>query len=251
MSRAIELRNGKAKKALRAKRGEPLPRAIARIRRERTTLARRGWVLAGNADLGPGTEAPIVLTPAERRLLARVPSSIFDRRELAAMLAEPGDYSGGVAFVRGARVVHGDLDGARYAALVVFGDLDVQGVLTQLDEEPVVIVTGDLKARDLIVTGALFVGGDLSVEGTAYFEGTHGGARVGGNVRAASVVLDALSLEVGKKVRAPVLAREPELLHPRALRKAAIRPWPVGVEADAFPHFRDVEARLLLGLPPR
>jgi len=227
------------------------PRAIGRIRRERTTLARRGWGLAGNADLGPGTEAPIVLTPAERRHLARVPSSLVDRRELAAMLAEPSDYSGGVAFVRGSRAVRGDLDGARYAAIVVLGDLEVRGVFTQLDEEPVVIVTGDLTARDLIVTGGFYVGGDLSVEGTAYFEGSHGGAHVGGHVRAASIVLDALSLEVGKKVRGPVFAREPELLHPRALRKAGVMPWPFAEGADALPHFRDVEARLLLGLPIR
>lgn len=251
MARGLELRREKERATLRLAPGESPVRGLARVRREWSKHKKLGYDLRGNVDLGSGTEAPIALTASERRLLARVPASVFDRRELAAMLASPEDYSGGVAFVRGSRGVRGDLDASRYAALVVFGDLEVKGVLTQLAEEPVVIVTGDLRARDLIVTGGFFVGGDLDVRGTAYFEGNHGDAHVGGDVRAKSVVLDALALRVGGAITAPVLAREPELLHPRGLRKAAVRPWPVADGADAFPHFREVELRMLLGLPIR
>ena len=105
-------------------------------------------------------------------------------------------------------VMPGDLDTAkrRLALLVVRGDLTVDGCFADsLNPESVVIVTGNLRARRLVSTGYLEVHGDVIVEEEAVFFGNESCAAIGGDLRAAFVLSQQHTLDLGGRVHAPLV----------------------------------------------
>jgi hypothetical protein len=104
-----------------------------------------------------------------------------------AGLAELADYESDILVVDGDLRVGGDLDlkNEGIYVLVVRGDLVVDGVYRDYDDpESYLLVTGTMKARDVITAGWLEVHGDLEVTGRLVGDYNDCAAYIRGNVRA-------------------------------------------------------------------
>ena len=93
------------------------------------------------------------------------------------------------------------------ALLVVHGDLVVNGLFEDcLDQESVVVVTGDLRARNLISEGWLEVHGDVRVEGCAVFDHNYCTAEIFGGLSAGFIFTRYHHVEVHGQVIASLVA---------------------------------------------
>ncbi|WP_406500072.1 hypothetical protein OG936_36710 [Streptomyces sp. NBC_00846] len=91
--------------------------------------------------------------------------------------------------------------------LVVHGDLAVSGLLEDcLDPESLIVVTGDLRAGNLITEGWLEVQGNVTIDGCVLFEDNDCSARIVGNLTAGLIFTKYHHVEVGGQVTAPLIA---------------------------------------------
>lgn len=91
--------------------------------------------------------------------------------------------------------------------LVVHGDLAVHGLFEDcLDPESVVVVTGDLRAGNVITKGWLEVGGDLAVAGHVLFDDNDCSAEIFGDITAGFVFTKYHHVEAHGRVVAPLIA---------------------------------------------
>ncbi|WP_405720534.1 hypothetical protein [Streptomyces sp. NBC_00046] len=88
-------------------------------------------------------------------------------KHVTAALDQIDDYTADIGFVDGDLHIPGDLDLAQEGVylLVVLGDLVVGGVYGDGDDpESFLLVTGNMRARDIVTAGWLEVHGDLSTD---------------------------------------------------------------------------------------
>lgn len=91
--------------------------------------------------------------------------------------------------------------------LVVHGDLVVGGLLEDcLDPESLIVVTGDLRAGNLITEGWLEVQGGVTVDGCVLFEDNDCIAHIVGDLTAGLIFTQYHHVEVGGQVTAPLIA---------------------------------------------
>ncbi len=122
-----------------------------------------------------------------RHLIPMVPARSFAIEELDEFVAQPDGFGAAdVCLHEGDLHVDGDLDTAKpwMVLLVVRGNLTVTGAFLGDHHDAItrVIVTGDMRARDVVTAGLLSVHGDLSVERSLIGDDNHGRAIVGGDV---------------------------------------------------------------------
>lgn len=130
-----------------------------------------------------------------------------------AWAAGPGYYPEDVdvLFHDGDLRIDGDLrtgvEPRRIGMLVVHGDLIVGGLLEDsLDPESLIVVTGDLRAGNLITEGWLEVQGDVVIDGCVLFEDNECSAHVLGDLTAGLIFTKYHHVEVGGRVIAPLIA---------------------------------------------
>jgi len=99
-------------------------------------------------------------------------------------LDDPESYEGGVFLHEGDLQVNGDfkVDEQGALLLIVQGDLDVSGLFQDWSEFGILIVTGNLRARDIVTSGNLRVGKNLEAEKAVIGDYNDGGAGIGGNL---------------------------------------------------------------------
>ncbi|MEU9620601.1 hypothetical protein ACIQWV_32795 [Streptomyces sp. NPDC098085] len=107
-------------------------------------------------------------------------------KRVTAALDEIDDYTADVWFVDGDLHIPGDLELAHECAylLIVLGDLVVDGVYGDSDDpESFLLVTGNMRVRDVVTAGWLEVHGDLSTD-RLIGDYNDCGADIGGDVHA-------------------------------------------------------------------
>ncbi|MEU5164002.1 hypothetical protein AB0G74_30910 [Streptomyces sp. NPDC020875] len=107
-------------------------------------------------------------------------------RRLTEALDEFEDHIGDLRLVEGDLRISGDLDltRERVGLLMVLGDLVVDGAYADSDDpESFLLVTGDMRARDVVTAGWLEVHGDLST-GCLIGDYNDCSASIGGDVSA-------------------------------------------------------------------
>ncbi|MFF3959715.1 hypothetical protein ACFYY1_42105 [Streptomyces sp. NPDC001890] len=112
--------------------------------------------------------------------------SDYKIKRVTAALDEIDDYTADVWFVDGDLHITGDLDLADESVylLVVLGDLVVDGAYGDADyPESFLLVTGNMRARDVVTGGWLEVHGDLSTD-RLIGDYNDCGAYIGGDVHA-------------------------------------------------------------------
>jgi hypothetical protein len=112
--------------------------------------------------------------------------SDYKTGRVCAMLDDFEDHTGDVWFAEGDLHIPGDLDLTREGVwlLIVLGDLTVGGVYGDSDEpESFSLVTGHMRARDVVTAGWLEVHGDLSTD-RLIGDYNDCGAHIGGDVHA-------------------------------------------------------------------
>jgi hypothetical protein len=104
-----------------------------------------------------------------------------------------------------------DLDAQSIRAILALGNLTVGGAIANLDAEdgPLLLVGGDLRARDVIKRGAaIVVLGDLSVSGTLFCDYSAAPLMTGGGVSSALIVLNDFELMAGGTVSGQLISSE-------------------------------------------
>ncbi|MFT5353754.1 MAG: hypothetical protein ACI9KE_000954, partial [Polyangiales bacterium] len=121
-----------------------------------------------------------------------------------------GDYDGATFKVfEGNLVVKGDLNLDSEGSIAVLGDLEVKGTIGNYDGDsgPALIVTGNLKAKNVVAGGSeMKVQGDVTLGNGLYAFYNHGQVSIGGDLSAKGVLCSDHSVGVDGKVVAPVLA---------------------------------------------
>ena len=110
----------------------------------------------------------------------------YTRECATAALDEIEDYTGDIWFADGNLDIPGDLEltKERVFLLIVLGDLTVGGLYGDDDDpESIALVTGDMRARDVVTAGWLEVHGDLSTD-RLIGDYNDCGAYIGGDIRA-------------------------------------------------------------------
>jgi len=180
------------------------------------------------------------LTAKELREMAK----LVKRSELTEMARSMDDYDGDAFVWDGDLVVDGDfrLADADVTWLVVQGDLTVEGLYDAPDEHSFVIVTGSLRAADIITASSLDVMGDVEA-GVVIGDYNDGGAHVRGDLRARLFAPTDHPFRVAGKVRA-----EHVLADGRGKPKKGETAWDDLPLVEPFT-LDDVLGRLRAGLP--
>ena len=132
--------------------------------------------------------------------------------ELPAIEADygPGSRYGSIRFFEGKLVIKGDLDLDEQGSIVVLGDLEVKGSIRNLDGDfgPLLMVSGELKAKNLVAGGSeIHVGGGAIIGNAVYGHYNHGTLLIAGDLKAKGVLCNDHSISVAGKIVAPVLCR--------------------------------------------
>ncbi|MGW2045869.1 hypothetical protein ACWCPF_11880 [Streptomyces sp. NPDC001858] len=146
-------------------------------------------------------------------------------KHVTAGLDEIEDYESDVRLVDGDLHVRGDLDlhQERAYLLVVLGDLVVDGGYADYDDpESYLLVTGDMKARDVVTAGWLEVHGDLRAD-RLIGDYNDCAAYIGGDVRTGLFYGEEHHFTVGGTLTAAAVIGRPRL---------EIAQRPAGLEMD-------------------
>lgn len=195
-------------------------------------------------------------------------------KHVTAALDEIEDYTGDILLVDEDLHVPGDLDLAQERAylLVVLGDLVVDGVYGDSDDpESFLLVTGNMRARDVVTAGWLEVHGDLSTD-RLIGDYNDCSAYVGGDVHARLFYGEEHHFTIGGALSANAVIGRPRL-------EIATSPAVIGMDdlrmlehfdrdllrvlddhdnngnaitsVDGFRDFRELKRRVNAGLPLR
>lgn len=163
-------------------------------------VAKRVQAAARQTQKQPGTKAR-KLRPRAKPTLARAKSwkrgtldakdlmafaKLVKRAELNEMARSMDDYDGDAFLWEGDLVIDGDFrtTDADVTVLVVHGNLVISGLYDAPNEHSFVIVTGSMRAGDIITASSLDVIGDVEAAGVIIGDYNDGGAHVRGNLRA-------------------------------------------------------------------
>ena len=192
-------------------------------------------------------------------------------RKATDALDEIESYTSDIFVVDGALRVEGDLDLMQEQAylLVVRGDLVVGGCYHDYDHpESFLLVTGDLRARDVITAGWLEVHGDL-VADRVVGDYNDCSAQVGGDIRTSLFYGEQHHFQVGGELHGIVIghprltiAKRPAIIPPddrrllEHLAPALLRTYDDLDDAgqrivcvDGIKDFRELKRRVASGLP--
>ncbi|MFI8438278.1 hypothetical protein ACIGJO_31960 [Streptomyces sp. NPDC079020] len=196
-------------------------------------------------------------------------------KRVTAVLDEIGDHTADVWLVDGDLHIRGDLDliDESVYLLVVLGDLVVDGAYGDYDyPESFLLVTGNMRARDVVTGGWLEVHGDLSTDRLIGDDYNDCGADIGGDVHAQLFYSEHHHFAIGGALIANAVIGEPSL-------EIATRPAVIDVNdprmlehfdrdllnayddedddgnditcVDGFDDFRELKRRVNAGLPLR
>jgi hypothetical protein len=191
------------------------------------------------------------------------------KKSVTAAIDEIESYVSDILIVDGDLHVHGDLDltDEGIYVLMVLGDLTVDGVYGDSDDpESMSLVTGNMKARDVVTAGFLEVHGDLDT-GRLIGDYNDCDAIIGGDVRASlfygeehfftiggALVADAVigtpRLEIAKAL-AVIDLDDPRLLEHFDRDLLRVYEEDGEVQVDGLRDFREVKRRVNAGLPLR
>jgi hypothetical protein len=214
------------------------------------------------------------VSPAEALAAIGRFRSAYKIRRLTAALDEIEDSAGDMRLVEGDLHVPGDLDltRERIHLLVVLGDLLVDGAYGDGDDpESFLLVTGDMRARDVVTAGWLEVHGDLSTD-RLIGDYNDCGAHIGGDVRTRLFYGEEHHFAIGGALHADAVLGRPRLEiatppaaialdDPRLLEhvdRDLLRVFddhdgdgaPIAF-LDGFRDFRELKRRVRAGLPLR
>ncbi len=182
------------------------------------SVEQRVKAAARKAAKTPGVKAR-KLRPRAKALLAKAKSwkrgtieakelvalaKLVKRPDLTEMAGAMDDYDGQAYVWDGDLVVDGDFRtaDADVTLLVVRGDLVVSGLYDAPNEHSFVIVTGSLRAADVITASSLDVLGDLHASGVVIGDYNEGGARIRGDLHAKLFAPTDHPFRVDGKIRA-------------------------------------------------
>lgn len=214
---------------------------------------------ARKAAKTPGVKAR-KLRPRAKALLAKAKSwkrgtiaakelvalaKLVKRPELTEMAGAMDDYDGDAFVWDGDLVVDGDFRtaDADVTVLVVRGDLAVSGLYDAPNEHSFVIVTGSLRAADVITASSLDVMGDLHASGVVIGDYNDGGAHVRKNLHAKLFAPTDHPFRVDGKIRADFVLADPRGKPAKGQAAWSDLPLVTPLELD------DVVGRLRKGLP--
>ncbi|GAA3228278.1 hypothetical protein [Actinocorallia longicatena] len=153
------------------------------------------------------------VTETELREAAELFREAHKTERMIGALDEIADYVTDVLFADGGLDVPGDLDltGEGVHLLVVRGDLTVGGCYGDGDDpESFLLVTGDMRAKDVVTAGWLEVHGDLRT-GRLIGDYNDCSALVGGDVHATLFYGEEHWFDIGGRVHADVVVGRPRM----------------------------------------